>query len=143
MRELLVALLLLFPFTGCGFHDMDGGMDPMRAHFAIAEQELDRHAQVAASAGSLAAITDEAGRYADAMGELVDRMHGDLDGMTCAHRARIEMMSGLTGMHDHLSRHHADLDRAPDLETARAACRHHDEEMRAMMRGMDLAMGRM
>jgi hypothetical protein len=143
MRELLVSLVLLLPFAGCGFHDMDGGMDSIRAHFAMTEQELDRHAQAAASAGSLAAIAEEAGRHTDAMGELVDRMHGDLDGMTCAHGARLEMMSGLTGLHDHLSRHHADLDRALDLETARAACRQHDEDMRMMMRGMNMAMGRM
>ena len=143
MRELLVALVLLLPFAGCGFHDMDGGMDPMVAHLAMAEHELDRHAQAAASAGSLAAITDEGRRHADAMGELVDRMHGDLDRMSCAHGVWLEMMSGLTGMHDHLLRHHADIDRAPDLETARAACRQHDEDMRAMMRGTDMAMGRM
>jgi hypothetical protein len=143
MRELLVAFALLFPFAGCGFHDMDGGMNSMRAHFAMAEQELDRHAQVAASIGSLAAIAEEARRHTDALGELVDRMHGDLAGMSCGHGAGLQMMSDLTRMHEHLSRHHAYVDRAPDLETARAACRRHDEDMRAMMRGMDMAMGRM
>ncbi len=106
--------------AGCG-GSMMSDPDEMRSMIDDARQENVTHVTTTDAADSLAQVRDEMNRHEGAMGDMMDMMDSEMDGMSHCNGSG---MQDLRDMHDgmlgEMDQHGTAMDQAVDLDAATA-----------------------
>lgn len=142
---------VLAALIACGDDDATRAQHAFQQHLGAAHTEVDRHHRASMDAGDMAAMMTELGAHEGAMSGHMQGMHAqmpmmqgcggmgmmDMEGMGGMHEGAGMGQMGMDGMmHDAeamMGQHREELEAAPDLAAAHAACTTHTEHMTEML----------